>query len=142
MTISDELKPLAKVCKSSTEFIIRAKKYVAEKYDFWAPLMKDNEYREIYREFEYEREVEKGWEKYNNTIRPMLRQRIECQHLWYEVWNDLSGSWIDKWMSTFRFMSDNEIVEVCVKFLNEQERFYKSEDYIDMLNSLKLHKIN
>lgn len=142
MTISDELKPIAKVCKSSAEFTIRAKKYVAEKYDFWAPLMKDNEYREIYREFEYEREVEKGWERYNKIILPMLHQRIECQHLCYEVWIDLSGSWKDKWMSTFRFMSDDEIVEVCVKFLNEQERFYSSVDYTDMLNSLKLHNVN
>lgn len=142
MTISDELKPIAKVCKSSAEFTIRAKKYVAEKYDFWAPLMKDNEYRKIYREFEYEREVEKGWERYNKIILPMLHQRIECQHLWYEVWIDLSDSWEDKRMSTFRFMSNDEIVEVCVKFLNEQERFYNSDDYIDMLNSLKLHNVN
>lgn len=142
MTISDELKPLAKVCKSSAEFTDRAKKYVAKKYPFWVSLVKDNEYREIYREAEYENEVEKGWERYNKIILPMLHQRIECQHLYYEVWVDLSDSWEDKWMSTFRLMRDDEIVEVCVKFLNEQERFYNSDDYIDMLNSLKLHKIN
>ena len=45
-------------------------------------------------------------------------------------------------MHTFRYMHDYEIVEVCVKFLNEQERFYSSVDYIDMLNSLKLHNVN
>ena len=142
MTIIDELKKIANVCKSSTEFTNRAKTYLAKSKNITQPIMKDNELRDIYREVEYNREVEKGWEKYRNTIHPMLNQRIECQHLYYEVWIDLSDSWKDKWMSTFRFMSDDEIVEVCAKFLNEQERFYNSEDYIDMLNSLKLRKVN
>lgn len=142
MTIIDELKKIANVCKSSTEFTNRAKTYLAKSKNITQPIMKDNELRDIYREVEYNREVDKAWEKYNNTIKPMLCQRIECQHLWYEVWVDLSDSWIDKWMQTFRFMNDNEIVEVCVKFLNEQERFYSSVDYTDMLNSLKLHNVN
>lgn len=142
MTIIDELKQIANVCKSSTEFANRAKTYLAKSKHITQPIMKDNELRDIYREVEYNREVEKGWERYNKLILPMLHQRIECQHLYYEVWVDLSDSWEDKWMSTFRFMRDDEIVEVCVKFLNEQERFYNSDDYIDMLNSLKLHKIN
>lgn len=142
MTITDELKEIAKVCKSSAEFTNRAKTYVAKKYKFWEPLMKDNEYRDIYREVEYEREVHKAWEKYNDTIKPMLKKRPECKYIYYEAWIDLSDSWIDKWMDAFRYMNDNEIVEVCSKFLNEQERFYSSPDYTDMLNSLKLHKIN
>lgn len=141
MTIIDELKQIANVCKSSTEFANRAKTYLAKSKHITQPIMKDSELRDIYREVEYNREVEKAWEKYNNTIHPMLHQRIECQHLYYEVWIDLSDSWIEKWQ-TFRFMSDDEIVEVCAKFLNEQERFYKSEDYIDMLNSLKPCKVN
>lgn len=142
MTIIDELKQIANVCITSAEFTNKAKTYLAKSKNIKQPMMSDSELRDIYREVEYNREVDKAWEKYNHTIQPMLHQRIECQHLWYEVWIDLSDSWIDKWMDAFRYMRDDEIVEVCVKFLNEQERFYSSPDYTDMLNSLKPCKIN
>ena len=137
MTIIQELTQIANVCKSSVEFTNRAKLFLAKSKKITQPIMTDSELRDIYRNVEYQREVDKAWEKYNNTIKPMLTKRIECQHIWYEAWIDLTNSWEDKWMHTFRFMGDAEIVEVCVKFLNEQERFYKSVDYIDMLNSLK-----
>lgn len=136
MTIINELKQIANVCKSSAEFTDRAKTYLVKSKNIKQPIMSDSELRDIYREVEYNREVDKAWEKYNNTIKPMLRNRIECAHIYYEAWIDLTDSWIDKWMQTFRFMNDDEIVEVCVKYLNEQERFYSSPDYVDMLNNL------
>lgn len=142
MTIIDELKQIANVCITSAEFTNKAKTYLAKSKNIKQPMMSDSELRDIYREVEYNREVDKAWEKYDNTIKPMLFQRPECKHIYYEAWIDLEESWIYKWMNVFRYMNDNEIVEVCSKFLNEQERFYNSEDYIDMLNSLKLHNVN
>lgn len=142
MTIIDELKQIANVCITSAEFTNRAKTYLAKSKNIKQRIMSDSELRDIYREVEYDREVDKAWEKYDNTIKPILQKRPECKHIYYEAWIDLEDSWIYKWMNVFRYMNDNEIVEVCVKFLNEQERFYNSKDYIDMLNSLKPCKIN
>ena len=67
---------------------------------------------------------------------PALYKRIECKGLYYETWIDLDESWEEKWFSSFRYMKDDEIVDVCVKYLNEQERFYSSPDYYDMLNKM------
>lgn len=142
MTIIDELKQIANVCITSAEFTNKAKTYLVKSKNIKQPMMSDSELRDIYREVEYKREIDKAWEKYNNTIQPMLVKRPECKHIYYEAWIDLSDSWEDKWMNAFRYMNDNEIVEVCSKFLNKQERFYSSPDYIDMLNSLKPCKIN
>jgi hypothetical protein len=33
-------------------------------------------------------------------------------------------------------MKDEQIIEVCAKYLNEQERFYDSPDYTDMLDKM------
>jgi hypothetical protein len=33
-------------------------------------------------------------------------------------------------------MKDEEVVEVCAKYLNERERFYSSPDYYDMLDEM------
>ena len=33
-------------------------------------------------------------------------------------------------------MTDNQIVEACAKYLNEQERYYDSADYYDMLDRM------
>ena len=65
-----------------------------------------------------------------------MLKRPECKDLWYEVWIDLSEDWIDKWFSSFRYMENKDIIEVCVKYLNDRERFYDSSDYIDMLNKM------
>ena len=136
MTIREELEKIAGVCESSAEFTQRAKLYLKEYKGIKQDIMNDAELRDIYREVDRKREEDNAWEKYDNVIHPMLNKRPECKGLWYEVWIDLTDTWIDKWFSTFRFMKDEEIVEVCVKFLNKQERFYDSPDYYDMLNRL------
>ena len=75
-------------------------------------------------DIDYQREKDKAWEKYNNTIEPALLKRADCANLWHETWIDLEESWFEKWMQTFRYMSDNEIVEACAKYLIKRERFY------------------
>ena len=139
-TFGEELKKIAGVCESSAEFTKRAKQYLREYKGIKQDIMSDAELRDIYREVARKREEDKAWDKFCNVIRPMLHKRPECKGLWYEVWIDLTDSWIDKWFSTFRFMKDEEIVEVCVKFLNKQERFYDSVDYTDMLDRLVAEK--
>ena len=136
VTIKEELEQIAKVCITSREFTDRAKDYLKNNKGITQPIMSDSELRDIYRAVDYQREYDKAWEKYNNTIQPMLKKRADCANLWYETWIDLSDTWIDKWMQTFRYMSDNDIVEVCAKYLNECERYYDSPDYIDMLDNM------
>lgn len=135
-TIIDELKEIAQQCKTSEEFTRRAKSYLHNVKKIEQDIMKESDLRDIFRKVDYKREKEKAWEKYNNTIEPMLKQRADCKKLWYETWIDLEESWIDKWFASFQFMGDKEIVEVCAKYLNEQERFYGSPDYYDMLNDM------
>lgn len=136
MTIKEELEQIARVCITSQEYTDKAKAYLKDCKGITQPLMSDSELRDIYRKIDLQREMDKAWEKYNNTIQPMLHKRADCKGLWYETWIDLSESWENKWMQCFRFMSDKEIVEVCAKYLNEQERFYHSKDYIDVLNQM------
>lgn len=136
MTIKEELQQIAKVCITSSEFTDKAKSYLKKNKGISQPLMSDSELRDIYRKVAYQREKDKAWEKYKNTVKPALKKRADCANLYYETWIDLEESWIDKWMQSFQFMSDKEIIEVCAKFLNEQERFYDSPDYIDMLNRM------
>jgi hypothetical protein len=135
MTIIEELKQIANVCITSDEFTQRAKNYLIRK-GIRQTMMSDAELRELYHNAKKAEETEKAWAKYKNTIRPMLGKRPDCDGIYYEAWVDLSEAWIDMWFSTLRFMKDDEIVEVCAKYLNEQERFYDSNDYIDMLNKL------
>ena len=136
MTIKEELEQIARVCVTSQEYTDRAKAYLKNCKGLAQPLMSDGELRDIYRKIDIQREIDKAWEKYDNTIEPMLRQRADCKGLWYETWIDLSETWENKWMQSFRFMDDKAIVEVCAKYLNEQERFYDSPDYIDMLDKM------
>ena len=136
MTIKEELEQIARVCVTSQEYTDKAKAYLKNCKGISQPIMSDNELRDIYRKIDIQREIDKAWEKYDNTIEPMLRERADCKGLWYETWIDLSDTWESKWMQSFRFMSDKEIVEVCAKYLNEQERFYDSPDYIDMLDKM------
>lgn len=135
-TIKEELEQIAKVCITSSEFTDKAKDYLKNNKGITQPIMSDSELRDIYRAVDYQREYDKAWEKYDNTIKPMLKKRADCANLWYETWIDLSDTWVDKWMQTFRYMSDNDIVEVCAKYLNECERYYDSPDYYDMLNKM------
>ena len=134
-TIIDALREIAKQCITSEEFTKRAHGYLRIE-GYKEPLMKDAELRDIYRKVAHEREVEKAWEKLDNTILPMLHKREDCKGLWYEVWIDLDEAWEDKWFSAFQFMPDKEIVEACAKYLNEQERYYDSPDYYDMLDRM------
>jgi hypothetical protein len=136
MTIKQELEQIANVCITSQEFTERAKSYLKNEKGIKQAIMSDVELRDIYRTVERNREVEKCWEKYENTIRPALIKRPDCKNLWYECWIDLSECWEEKWFASFRFMKDEQIIEVCVKYLNEQERFYDSTDYIDMLDKM------
>lgn len=135
MTIIEELKQIANACITSDEFTQRAKNYLIHKKGIRQKVMTDSELRELYRKTKKDEETKKAWDKYKNTIRPMLRKRPDCDDIYYEAWIDLSEAWIDMWFSTLRFMKDDEIIEVCAKYLNEQERFYDSSDYIDMLNN-------
>lgn len=135
-TIKEELESIAKVCNTSDEFTIRAKNYLRDEKGINQSLMSDGELRDIFRKVDYDREKEKAWNIYNEIIKPSLLKRPECKGLWYEVWIDLSEDWIDKWFSSFRYMNNKDIIEVCVKYLNDRERFYGSSDYTDMLNDM------
>ena len=135
-TINEELKAIALACNTSKVFSARAKNYLRKEKNICQPLMNDSELRELFRNVSYQNEVDKAWKTYNEIIKPELSKRPECTELWYEVWIDLSDDWIDKWMQSFRYMDNKNIIEVCAKFLNEQERFYDSPDYTDMLNSM------
>ena len=135
-TINDELKAIALVCNTSEEFSVRAKNYLRNEKNICQPLMNDGELRELFRKVSYQNEVDKAWKVYNEIIKPSLKNRPECKGLWYEVWVDLSEDWIEKWFASFRYMEHKDIVEVCVKYLNDRERFYDSSDYIDMLNGM------
>lgn len=136
MTIKEELEQIASVCITSEEYTERAKRYLKEEKGMKQDIMNDEELRDIYREVNRKREVEKCWEKYDKTILPALYKRTECKGLYYETWIDLDESWEEKWFSSFQYMKDDEIVDVCVKYLNQQERFYSSPDYYDMLNKM------
>ena len=135
-TIIEELERIAKVCNTSDEFTIRAKNYLRDEKGINQSLMSDGELRDIFRKVDYDREREKAWKIYDEVIEPSLLKRPECKGLWYEVWIDLSEDWIDKWFSSFRYMENKDIIEVCVKYLNDRERFYGSSDYTDMLNGM------
>ena len=135
-TILDELKNIAKQCKTSDEFTERAKNYLHQEKKIQQDIMPDSLLRDIFRKEEYKIKKEKAWEKLDNTILPMLKQREDCKGLWYECWIDLDECWLEKWFASFQYMSDKEIVEVCAKYLNEQERYYSSPNYIDALNKM------
>jgi hypothetical protein len=135
-TIKEELESIAKVCNTSDEFTIRAKNYLRDEKGINQSLMSDGELRDIFRKVDYDREKEKAWKIYDEVIEPSLTKRPECKGLWYEVWIDLSEDWIDKWFSSFRYMENKDIIEVCVKYLNDRERFYGSSDYTDMLDKM------
>ena len=136
MSIKEELEKIALACITSEEYTERAKRYLKEVKGIKQDIMSDNELRDIYRKVDREREVEKAWEKYNKIITPALCKRPDCKGLWYETWIDLDECWEEKWFASFRFMKDEDIVEVCAKYLNEQERFYSSPDYYDMLDRM------
>lgn len=135
-TITSELKEIALMCINSDEFTKRAKDYLKNVKGIHQPIMEDSELRAIYHDEKAKEERAKAWDKLDKYIMPMLKKRADCKGLWYEVWIDLSESWLDKWFSSFRFMKDEEIIEVCAKYLNERERFYSSSDYYDMLNEM------
>lgn len=135
-TIKEELESIAGVCNTSEEFSVRAKNYLRNEKNIRQPLMSDGELREIFRKVSYQKEVDKAWEVYDNIINPSLKLRPECKGLWYEVWIDLSEDWLEKWFASFRYMENKDIIEVCVKYLNDRERFYGSSDYTDMLNGM------
>lgn len=135
-TILEELQEIAKQCKTSEEFTGRAKTYLREVKGIKQDIMTDSAIRDIFRETAHKIEVDKCWEKYDNTILPMLHKREDCKGLWYEVWIDLDECWEEKWFASFRYMSDKDIVEVCARYLNDQERFYDSPDYYDMLDRM------
>lgn len=136
MTIKEELEKIAMACITSAEFTKRAKTYLKEEKGISQDIMSDGELRDIYRVVDRKREIEKAWEKYDKTIIPALSKRPECQKLWYEVWIDLDECWESKWFSSFRFMKDEDIIEVCSKYLNERERYYSSPDYYDALDRM------
>lgn len=115
MTIIEELEQIAKACKTSEEFTNRAKVYLTQCKGFKQPIMTDSQIRDIFRRVEKERIKKEAWGKYDKVIDPALKKM---------------------WFKTFRFLGDEEIVEACAKYLNEQERFYSSPDYYDMLNNL------
>jgi hypothetical protein len=129
MTILEELKQIARACKTSEEFSKRA-------IVLYPNVMDEAELRELYRREAHERDRKKAWELYDKTIEPALLKRADTKDLWYETWIDLEETWIDKWFASFQYMKVDDIIEVCAKYLNERERFYGSSDYIDMLNTM------
>ena len=135
-TIIEELKEVAKQCKSSKEFTQRAKSYLKCVKGIEQDIMSDCDLRDVFREVSHKLEVEKCWEKFENTIRPMLYEREDCKKLWYECWIDLKEDWEEKWFACFRFMRDKDIVEVCATYLNEQDRYYDSDDHYDALDRM------
>lgn len=136
MTIIEELEQIAKACKTSEEFTNRAKVYLTQCKGIKQPIMTDSQIRDIFRRVEKERIKKEAWDKYDKVIDPALKKRPDCKGIYYEAWIDLHEDWVEMWFKTFRFLGDEEIVEACAKYLNEQERFYSSPDYYDMLNNL------
>lgn len=128
ITSMEELKQVAMACKSADEFLSRVRHYPITSG------MKDSEIRDFFRMVDRKRQEVLAWDKYKNVISPLLKERADCKGLWYECWVDLQDAWDDLWFSTLHLMSDKDIVEWCASFLNEQERFYASSDYIDSLN--------
>ena len=118
MTLED-LKQLAKACKSSEEFAERAEE-----------LDKGGVYRRMYRMFKHE----DMWEAHKK-VKEALLKRADCRNLWYEVWIDLSENWESMW-GILKEMTFGERVEKCAAYLNERERFYGSSDYTDMLDAM------
>lgn len=138
MTITDNLRLIANRCVNSDEFVKRAKLYLAKNVRC-QNMFHDSELREMYREVSLANGTKFARNKYVNTILPALKGKEECKTIYYEAWCDLDESFVEKWFSCFRYMDDNAIIEACVNFLYEQDRFYGSGDYIDMLNTCLKH---
>lgn len=130
----NELKDIAANCINSQEFAINVSNIIGLQAN--ADLLA--ELREVYRKLSTKIEEEKAWKKYD-TIIALLNAKGLNRCIYYECWIDLEETWLDKWFSVFRLLDDEQIVAACEKYLFEQERFYHSNDYIDMLNGL-LHQ--
>lgn len=133
-TIFDDLRQIARVCKSAEEFTDRAHGFLNDIVK--QPICTDAELRKLYTQEQRFLDEKQAWSVYDETITPALNKRADCKELWYEVWIDLEETWLDKWFASFRFMDVKEVVEVCAKYLNERERFYDSPLYIDVLNEM------
>lgn len=114
-----DLKRLADACLTSDEFAERA-----------AAIDKGAVYREMFREFK----AEDVWDAHKK-VEKVLKERVDCQNLWYEVWIDLAEDWESIW-GILKNMEFAERVEHCARYLNDRERFYGSSDYTDMLNGM------
>lgn len=132
INVSDnEIRQIAQHCNNSDEFTNRMKSVIGCEFD-------DNtlcRLRKTFNVVKHELNCETAWSKYI-TIMGLLKQRADVKGLWYETWVDLEEAWEDKWFTAFQYMGDNDIVEVCAKYLNDRERFYGSSDYTDMLNGM------
>lgn len=123
----EDLKNLVANCATADEFVTRASEFIN--------LPKSKLY-DIYADESYKIEVIKALDKRDDVILPLLRERLDCQKLWYECWIDLEEEWTNMWFSSLRLLDDASIVEVCAKYLNERARFYSSGEYYNMLNNL------
>lgn len=121
------LKDLVANCETADEFVTRASEFIN--------LPKSKLY-DIYADESYKIEVVKALNRRDDVIIPLLRERVDCQKLWYECWIDLEEEWTNMWFSSLRLLDDASVVEVCAKYLNEQARFYSSGEYYNMLNNL------
>lgn len=132
INISDkQIKSIAANCTDSQEFAVHVSNIIGLQLndDVLAEL------REIYRKLSTKIEEEKAWKKYD-TIIALLNAKGLNRCIYYECWIDLEETWLYKWFSVFRLLDDEQIVAACEKYLFEQERFYHSSDYIDMLNGM------
>ena len=134
-TIIDELKTIAKSCKCEKEYTTKAKEFLTDA-GLKLPLMSDGELRDIYRVEDNKREKKKGYEKYDNIIRPALEKIKDLQDIYYEAWIDLDENFNDMWRTVFRYIDDEDIIKACSCYLKKQDKFYCSVGYTDMLDSL------
>lgn len=113
-------------CANADEFVKRAGEVIN---------LPNSKLYDIYENERYKLDIQLAWEKLD-TIEPLLKQRADCQKLYYECWIDLHDNWCGLYRSSLRFLNDAQIIEVCAKYLNEQERFYNSGEYYNMLDNM------
>lgn len=78
----------------------------------------------------------KNWEYYRRNIYPVVKEMQEKKgvKLWYEVWIDLSEQFDDKMWPTIKDLPVEAAAKYVLNWLVEQEHFYDSPHYIEMLN--------
>lgn len=128
----DDLKRIASLCNDASEFYERS---LAASKARPSDELKSKAF-DYYAELWVELDEEKAWNKYKKVIIPILLSRVETKGLWYECWIDLEECWLDMWKSSLRLMDDGVIIEYCIKYLIERDRYYFSPTWEHNMNKM------